>query len=455
MNSSDKAQLKLVAKISVVVFCVLAVVGVAGVALFARSTSEDVPLVHDSFPFVGETENPTSYLPSNPDVLEGQVVPETEPEVIESPAAGTKLTSQAVFGIATVLSGGDGFSILDSRPDFGSDKDDSTITTFDRAGNQLATIRGQFLDGPCGAYETADGKGIRRIITVSNTTVDAEGIKAGRTWSTFSAWDSVSGDKLWSTRLNDGWGDCATSTSGVIEDLSTTLDAKWAAISPVGGYSLLLDLETGEPRYEDRKMIAIGNYFLESQGDYLDDAQIIRDPSTLKELGRVDRIYDPFEINDVSPGAAGSSTSAVISPDGSLLFGNQVAKNGGSRTTAFKIPSGTVAWQKPASYDSGQFGASNRVLVHLTGVESAGIGGSSVGTGEPIWKLPSATVCAMTSSQLLLLTQSNQQSIVDLMTGKQVSYSETSFSNCPEVIAGGIGVQYGDSSVKVIQVLVP
>jgi len=64
-------------------------------------------------------------------------------------------------------------------------------------------------------------------------------------------------------------------------------------------------------------------------------------------------------------------------------------------------------------------------------------------TVEVQWRLPGAGICAITNSRLLLVVN-GQLALIDLETGRQISYSEDSV--CPTDPPGGMGVSSGSGS---------
>jgi outer membrane protein assembly factor BamB len=75
-------------------------------------------------------------------------------------------------------------------------------------------------------------------------------------------------------------------------------------------------------------------------------------------------------------------------------------------------------------------------------------------TGSRPWSVPGGEVCGITATQMLLAVN-GQLAVIDLGSGKQVSYTtntSTSGSDCPMILPGGIEVESGGN---VRQVLTP
>jgi hypothetical protein len=80
-------------------------------------------------------------------------------------------------------------------------------------------------------------------------------------------------------------------------------------------------------------------------------------------------------------------------------------------------------------------------------------------TGAKVWQLPSSAVCGVTNSQMLLFVNSDL-AVIDLKTGKQLSYVPFGGDQCPTVLPYGLtvssgGVDGGGQVVTVTQTLQP
>lgn len=415
-----------------------------------------------------------AHCPTDSAIAKRYIKEPVAPAPAEAPEAGDALASQTGSGRFNVVTNGRGFAIVRSLTDISGDEDveESTVTTYDATGNQLAEIPSGELTGECGAADVMVGGKDRIILTQLLIEKPAEGIEAATTALDLTAWDAETGEKRWTAHLisptEEEVGCDTSSEDGRLSFFASTHDGRWGVYE--GEESWVIDLSNGRLR-RTREARALGNYLLEYR-DHPDDPRRIIDPSTGEFHGKVERIDFNNEM-DAAPGgmfdtqSEGSSPPAGISSDGDRLIAIVEDEDDTyEEIAAYDLPGAAVAWT--SSRDLAPYIAADAggvlVVARNDGREpdyERELVGLDDKTGEELWTLPDPEdICGITSSQLLL-SINGQLAVIDTRTGKQLSYSEPEDATCPVVLPGGIGVMSGsedptqEHGITITQVLDP
>jgi outer membrane protein assembly factor BamB len=410
-------------------------------------------------PSTSTARNTTAAKPppqEEPEEPVAEAAPEPEPERLPpgAPEPGSTLTYFEGSGRVNLISDGEGFSIVDSLTDLGTETDESTITTYDVAGRQLTVIPSGTFAGECGAADLkVPGLG-RVIITEVEPYIETAGIEQTEYPTVLKAWNAHTGELLWSVPIrpegdeeSEAEGNCGA-YDGHLQGFSATDDGRWGLYGST--YSArVIDLVTGQVETRVRAEGVLGNYPIvaadEEQGIY----QAI-DPETGEVLGshqlNVDFYQQQEQLSMAARGAlysdgSGSSPAAISTDGDRLIVVEESGEEEVARTIAYSLPSFEVAWTRPANQEDFLAGEGGNLVFEVAreGGEEGELKLVALNdqTGEPVWSVPDGEVCGVTESQLLL-SVNGQRATIDLATGEQVSYEEE--AECPSVLPGGIGL---------------
>jgi hypothetical protein len=409
-----------------------------------------------------------------------------------APAAGTTLATVQGEGRVNVISNlqGKGFTVVDSLLD--GNQDESYLQAYDAAGNALAKLPPGSLTGECGAADVINGRG-RLLITEKVIHHDAQGIQPASDTLTMTAFDATTGAQVWTTTLDSRDqngisctafdGDLGSQNSGDTT-FTSTANGRWGVYQPDDTYdlshSVAIDLTTGKTYPRPGLYGALGNYvavarmsnFLHSPvrltlmtpGSWAAHGTL-----TLGDSGMFEEIPGPDNPTLVTSGAqfptddVADPASAVITPDASTLIGVRGNFDQGEPTTtvAYSLPSMRELWSIPTpKYYSDSVEGVNNSIVVLARQQNDGDGVTrlmalSTQSGAKVWQQNikvSVLVCALTSSQLVLLVN-DQLAFLNAGTGVQTSYQAdgtqdgSGDNTCPAVLAGGVsGVSVGSDN---------
>jgi hypothetical protein len=409
-----------------------------------------------------------------------------------APAPGSTVLSTNVTGSANVISNGHGFSIIedgDSSRESGESggKEEAKVTTFNAAGQQLTGLSSNDLTGACGVDDViVPGRG-RLILTEVISDQQAEGIKPATGSLSLKAWNADTGAEVWNTTVvptSQNQPTCQYE-NGQLQDFGSTRDGRWGLYGgglprndgeamPAAGK--VLNLDTGE--------IIKGVTANSLLGDYPITVHVAQDGSTYRAIdpssGAVlgtnvnsfEFVHDGHALELASGGmpfpytGEGGAQPPLLSSDNQRLVGSVEEGSRGNSVIAYSLPSFRVSFRRPVRgfYPRVVADGGGLAIESLGDSEEPGGKGSLVAfddsTGSQVWKLP-GSVCGITNTQMMI-TVNNQTAIIDLKTGKQVSFSQES---CPTILPGGISVSGEGSSnegspaeshaLKVTQVLTP
>jgi hypothetical protein len=379
-----------------------------------------------------------------------------------APAPGTVLQHLSGPGRLNVITGGAGFTFVDSfRPGLGDDvADQSVITAYDAGGTQLARIGSAGFTGECGAADVVVGER-RTLLTELITDQPARGVEPALSSLDMDAWDAVTGAKLWHKELvppqRSRIG--CTAYSGELEDFAATHDGKWGLYSTTFAdveVHEVIDLATGQSHSVPAATGVLGNYLIHSESVAGPQTTTFFDPADGKTVARAeDRSFG----NTMKPAA----TPLFGDADGLTADGAKVVLVDASADGAVVVadlPGLHKVWSVPASDNSYRIlgDAGGTVLVD----HSDGPNGDRLmiayadDTGKERWRSPGGQLCGLTASQLLLAVN-DQLAVLDMATGKQLAYSDAKGqgSGCPTVLAGGIAVSSSSEGLDVTQMLRP
>jgi hypothetical protein len=394
-----------------------------------------------------------------------------------APAVGTKLvTATYPSGGTFVLTSGNGFDVFNQSGGNGDNPngsaDESTISTYDAAGNKLAEIPSQSFTGSCGAADVNVAGNGRVLVTFLESSTPAQGITAATSGIAIQGWSATTGEQLWKTALpNDqscNIGDL-TGAGGTPNNFSATLDGNWGVVITDSGYGgYLVNLATGVARYDASLNGTVGDYVT----NYVSSSQTqtLIDPATGEPTGRgpLNNVSTDGTPQEVPPwmffSSGGQNPGDGLTSSGDLLVAN--LNQGPSQhantptVTSYSLPSMKTVWKSAIGYPY-MWGDSGGVLVVGAACKS-GSGNCLIGindqTGAELWEVPDADsqgqVCGLTTTHMMLAIN-GQQAIVDLRTGKQISFQTGTGDNCPTLLPNGLKVTTSTDQVTVTQALTP
>lgn len=387
--------------------------------------------------------------------------------ITSAPAIGSQLAAVTGSGRYNVITNGKGFSIIDSLTDISTNTDESTVTTYDAAGTKLAEIPAGALTGECGASDVEVPGAGRVILGELVSTTPAQGITAASTSTKLNAWSAGTGQPLWSANVYAGDPGCNSdgqTTNGNLQSFSNTYNGLWGVAGAIGGGGYVVNLKSGAVQRDADTIGTLGNYVVDDpRHDPGNDNAVYRlvDPATGVVVGKI--LSDANAPNGIGLGthgdlapsglfpsdSASSTAPAGTSSDGlRLLAAAQNAnKQGLYAVTGYGLPAMHALWTK--SFDQpGLIGDGGGVLL----VEVQNCNGGAVclvglndATGAKMWQIINYnSICGLTNSQMLVSTNDQTQfAVIDLKTGRQISYSSSGGADCPTVLSGGIGVALG------------
>ncbi len=376
------------------------------------------------------------------------------PAEATAPPVGTTLVQASVTGSANVITNGRGFSIVDDATSDanGSETDESKVTTYNAAGQQLTEIPSADLTGTCGAADVEVPHRGRLILTELIANQPAEGVKP-EVWSvSLKAWSAVSGAEVWSTTIvptTEQQPSCH-STAGQLESFASTEGGAWGVYGsgePSAGGAKVLNLDTGAMVSGVKLDGVLGRY-----GAVVDSppngstAYYTVDPESGQTLGKTTARIDVTSLLglDTASSTPSGTSASYLSSDGQRLLG-VVEEGHGSRAVAYSLPGFQILWTRPSrEFYPRLVGDGGGVAIESVQAGSgkpAMIVGFNDKTGEQEWTIPGnePQVCGITGTEMMLGIN-GQQAIIDLKNGQQTSYSSGS---CPSIIAGGIAVSGG------------
>lgn len=381
-------------------------------------------------------------------------------------------------------------------------KDDSTLDTYDAAGNRLASLPAGSFTGDCTAADVQNPVG-RLIITLLISTTPAQGITPASYALTMTAWNAKTGAKAWSAVLVKNQAQsisCPSSgerNGGDLWDFAATLDGKWGVFElPIddakGNIQYdAIDLTTGKTYPNENLVGVLGNYVVtgsgtDDVGDYPTKLTIAAPgggPTFGTAAGRAgsdtaspqlsggDGGLGLEELADTgytgytgSEEAALADTDASVTPNGSYLTAIVNDGNGNSWYRGFALPSIKQLWSVPVQdvNNPAIVGISDTALLVTQGDDGdARLAALDPKTGRQEWaaNVGDGGVCDLTSRQVLV-EDNNQLATLSASTGRQLSYKKDPYQDpdgsylCPNVVENGLsGV--GMSSGKVLQLLAP
>jgi hypothetical protein len=371
-----------------------------------------------------------------------------------TPAIGSTVVSEPYEGRLSVATTSSGFALIDSllNTDGGQEKDESKVTTFTASGRRLAEIGSGALTGECGAdYVRVPGVG-PVVLTELITTHPAEGIKPLTSSIALDAWNGETGTRLWSlTIVADRTEPLSCEPSEAkLESFANTYDGRWGVYAPGGEADLLIDLASGAVRRGAHVDGVLGDYTVidpapeEASGNHA--GYTITAPATGAVLGHLNgvevgtglELATNWPVPTQNPNE-NSGPVAGLSTDGQRLI--SVPSENHEQVIAYSLPSGRAIWHGPSQ--ASVWGDGGGVVI-ISEPEAHQLVALNDKTGHREWSIPiqeePQRPCAITSSQLLLAVH-EQLAVIDLKTGKQVSYSADSEGQCPDVIPGGLEIE--------------
>jgi hypothetical protein len=418
---------------------------------------------------------------AEPASKEANPAPPPEPKPAVAPEPGTELAYVELPGRVNLIANdqGEGFSIVDSVTDLASEEDESTVTTYDVAGNELARIPSGSLDGECGAADvTVPGLG-RVLITEQPGYTETQGIEQTEYPPVLKAWNAETGELLWPLPMREEAGEeweeaGCVAYDGHLEGFSATFDGRWGLFGgtdSVFGGARVIDLATGQVQPGVHAEGVIGSYPIavpadQNRGGHYEAI----DPSSGQVLGstilRADFYQQQEQLRMAARGGlksdGGGASPTAISSDGERLIVVDEPEYGDPQAVAYSLPSFDVAWKRTPGSQVAVYGEGGGVVVESRydqAKETTIFVGVDDATGKPRWTLPAGEICGTTESQMLL-SVNGQLATIDIATGKQLSYEEGE-ADCPSVLPGGIGLaieggEFGEETgLTVLQILEP
>jgi len=396
----------------------------------------------------------------------------TAPAAATAPPVGTLLTTLPGGGNVIADDAGQGFSVLTQS--YSGSVNSTLVGTYDVSGRQLTTIS---RAGSCGVADLITG-GRRIIVTEEVTEQPAQGINPAQYSAALTAFDATSGQQVWMTQIVQPQAEqvpCNTS-DGRLSALQATTDGAWGAVMITAGTlaaSAAVDLRTGQTYPKPDLRGALGKQLVtggtQTSGGN-GELYVLALPPTWQGLGSFSSGSDPGYVSMDDPSAvrtglfAQSGSGTGLSSDGTVLFAAQYDRgtngNDGTRLTAYSLPAMTQVWQQDTAGQSVRYtllGAGGTTLVvKRDAADGTTTDGLDAASGKELWTLPELDQICGISTKQMLVQANGQTAVLDLATGKQVSFSGPSAgagysSSCPQVLPGGIAVQ----NQAVVQVLEP
>jgi hypothetical protein len=389
--------------------------------------------------------------------------PHPEPPA-EAPSRGTDLTTLDGSDPVGVVSSGRGFSVVKTY----DEASDSSVTTYDVAGNELATVGEGNIIGACGVADVVvPGRG-RLVIGEIVHRKPAEGLKGPRSSLSLKAFDARTGDLVWNkliARSSDDLGCSNDNEDGVLAGFGATANGRFALFNGSGD-AYVIDLRTGSKRSDPNADVVLGNFIARVKGPHVDQASAtfyrLADPATGKVVGTLRGPHLEGYPVSFTPTPDDEADLAISSDAGRLFFhpGDQLRRDNKEVFEALSLPGSSSAWRSRAVFEPYIVGAGGGVVLvssERSGEPDPRIHAYDDKTGKELWSvLAGDKTCGVTNSQLMISVH-EQLSVIDLHSGKQVDYDDSQ-SECPaKILPGGIGLVNQDSSneLTVTQLLDP
>jgi hypothetical protein len=390
------------------------------------------------------------------------------------PAAGATLAAVSGDGSLQVVSNaqGRGFTVVQDLL-LGADDDRSTLQVYGVAGNRLARIPAGVITGGCGAADVLTNAG-RVLFAEKIEHHPAAGIQPASNTRILFAFDAADGRRLWTRTLAENLpetGSCSSSGGGYLEGFTFTFDGRWAIYQPDlrhdPTHSIAIEVRTGTLYRKPGLYGALGNWVAVEALPRKEDGRPTRITLSLPgswpalgvlTLGAGGMLTD-LPDRDGAPARPGVQLSgAAITPDATTLIGHQKADP--ESTVAYALPGLNKLWSAPEEkgYADTLAGLSNSVALTATPVsdpDGTVLTARTATTGAMLWqqRLPTkGSVCMLTSTQLVVLTN-NQYAFLDPQhNGQQISHQDATTTHsgdngtaCPAALSGGVsGVAVND-----------
>lgn len=416
------------------------------------------------------------------------------------PSPGSTLSTVTSIGATEVISNpaGDGFTVIHDLFNLGTNTDQSTLETYDDAGNELASLSAGQFTGDCGAADVLTPAG-RLVITLLMTTTPARGVTPASYSITMTAWNAETGTAAWTDALvknSAAQASCPASMNGVVDlwGLSTTQDGHWGVFPLsqfINGQSVdasdAIDLATGKLYPHPNIQGVVGNYVVTGSGDGGDGEPVTltvttpdgwpslatvpgsgaQDVTGLQLQGGGNSAPSNFAPTGYTgnDGTPGEGIGAVGTPDGDYLIGVYTDGNGNSWYDGYSLPSLHQAWSAPVAEDNDDqiVGISNTQLLITRSTDGGDTYLVSLDpkTGQQQWRIDigGGSACDLTAAQVLVEANS-QLATLSAATGKQLSYGPDPYQDgsgddiCPTVVETGLGGT-GFNNDQVTQLLMP
>jgi hypothetical protein len=400
----------------------------------------------------------------------GTTTAPTGSAVTAAPAIGTQLATFSGEGRVNVITNGNGFDIVDSLL-ANDNTDQSTVTSYDAAGNQLTELPAGSLIGECGAADVVVPGTGRLLLGYLVTTTPAQGIHPATASTEIKAWNADTGAAVWSAKLFDSDPGCKA-FDGNLQDFSSTPDGRWglALNNATGAGGKVIDLTTGAVRQDTYAIGMLGDFVVDTTSlAWGTDSPhyLLVDPKTGAIVGKVHNSGTANGTVDgnssgtigfsnasngylapsglFTPNGAGSSAPSGTTSTGSELIAIPSQEANQVRIYAYSLPSMNVLWRSPGSFMPDIVGDGGGTLVVIEqdcANQTNCVVGYDDQTGAQLWKLPSASVCGLTNSQMFIQINDDFADI-DIKTGDQLSYVPDNGADCPQLYPGGLLVDAG------------
>jgi hypothetical protein len=419
-------------------------------------------------------------------------------------AASAQATSHAIGSVVGTIGLSDwngvigdaqgvGFTVIDDIVDPNTGADESTLQTYDATGSVLTTLPAGSFTGNCGVADIVNKAG-RLIITMLDTSTPAQGINPGTSSLTMTAWNASTGATVWTATLVNGqeaFSACSPGATRELQDFEPTLDGQWGVVQIPGTSSYdAVDLTTGKLYPHSDLEGVLGNDVVTgagSTGDNMPTSLTVTVPGSWPQLGTAagsgadsgnpqlagdatagdDPGPSDFAVTGyASDGGSGNGPGAVSTPDGNYLVTLHSDGNGAADERGYALPSLRQLWSSPVPqyYSDIIAAASDSTVLIMRPGDVSGTPATLLAldpqTGKTQWttKIGNATVCDMTSAQVLLKV-GDQLAVLSAATGKQLSYEQDPYvdqggAECPDVLGtGSAGI--ADNGSQIVQVLMP
>jgi outer membrane protein assembly factor BamB len=431
----------------------------------------------------------------------------TDPAVTPSPGTTLAAPGTADGGILVISnSKGDGFAVINDLTGKGpGGADESTIATYDAAGNQLSMLPTGSFTGDCGAADVVNTVG-RLIITMLITTKPAQGITPASYSLTMTARDAATGAPIWATTLarqqtqqitctadSPGGGSAA---DGDLYNFTATLNGRWGVIQPPDQQVSFnaIDLTTGKVYSRPDLEGVIGNYLVTGSGspsgENLPAHLTVTIPGGWPTLATATGTngsggnpqFDgdlPTSLTDPYPppqnyaltgyteadNSSAMTIGAVATPEGNIVVAGLSDGYVPSAYRGYALPALRQAWSYdvPAGWAVGIAGISaNTMLLTESNGGDTYLLALDPNTGRQKWKtdIGQGNVCDLTSTQVLV-TDNNQLAILAASSGEQLSYEPNPYGSltdgniCPSIVETGLSGVGLDRDNNVVQLLRP